>query len=98
MDLTRADVERFRADSQQHFDLADTTIGGWTDLLRRVIDSWLVLEAKMRELEGQIARYQKYLQWQGELHVEDRAEVHELRAEIERINGLLENREEETQG
>lgn len=49
--LTRADVERFRADSQQYFDLADTTIGGWTDLLRRVIDSWLVLEARVRELE-----------------------------------------------
>lgn len=38
---------------------------------------------ELKEMRKTMARHKKYLTWQGELHVEDRAEVHELRAAIE---------------
>lgn len=38
---------------------------------------------ELKEMRKQVARYQKYLKWQGELHVDDRGEVHELRAAVE---------------
>ena len=91
-DLTREEVDSWQDVSGSfHWRLTE-------ERYYRLKDSWLTLEARVRELEGTVERYSKYLKWQGELHVDDRGEVHELRAEIERINGLLENREEETQG
>ena len=77
-DLTRAEVEQYSnlALCGPHSDAALIR-------LRIVCASWLVLEAKMREQESQIARYQNYLKWQGEIHVEDRKEIHELRAKLQ---------------